>query len=103
MAYKLSNLEKETIITFNEAESIANITTYNSSLIRKLDGLCSSRPNELKCTESNNFGGKFYTVPKKWIKVNASRILNEEAKQKLSDKMKSKRAEQLNINSDVQI
>ena len=100
---KLTNYEKETIIIFNEAEQTADISTYNSTLIRKLDGLCSSRPDEVQLTESNNFGGKCYTVPKRWVKVNASRILDDDIKQKLSDSMKLKRAEHLNINSDVQI
>jgi len=101
MAYKLSNTEKETIISFDEASGTADINTYNKSLIRKLDRLCSTRPDEVKCTDTNRFGGKDYTVPKKWIKVNASRILDEEAKQKLSDRMKSKRGVHPKINSEV--
>jgi hypothetical protein len=88
MSYKLSNIEKETIIIFNESEQTADITIYNSSMIRKLDGLCSSRPDEVKCTESNNYGGKCYTVPKRWVKVNASLILSDEDKAKKAETAK---------------
>lgn len=41
---KLSNQERETVITFNEAESFAEVFTYNSRMKRTLAGLAADRP-----------------------------------------------------------
>lgn len=98
MSYKLTKHERETIIIFNEAEQEATVTTYNGTLIKKLDSLCSIRPEEAQLTDTDSVGGKTYTIPKKWVKVNATRILDDDVRQKLSDSMRATRAEQLKSN-----
>ncbi len=67
---KLSNLERETVITFNEAENFAEIFTYNS--------LAADRPEDVQHVNTNPEGGATYRVPKGWVKIRASRILSEE-------------------------
>lgn len=74
----LSRVEQETIILFNEAEATASVYTYNGALKRKLSGLCEDRPEEARQTKDDGRGGLTFTVPKRWIKVNASIILTEE-------------------------
>lgn len=78
--------ERETVIVFNELpEEPATVFTYNPALIRKLDALTDSRPAEVSCTRAEAVNGvqlREYTIPKRWIKVNPSRILTEEEKTK---------------------
>jgi len=83
----ITNLERETIITFNESEQTAHICTFNGALIRKLSALCISRPSECSGREPNDIGEAFYDVPKRWIKVNASLILSDEQLQQRRDNM----------------
>ena len=73
----LSRLESETIISFNEQDHTADIQTYNGALKRKLSTLCEARPDEAKHKRTDEYGDMYFTVPKKRIKVNASRILSE--------------------------
>ena len=85
---KLTRYEKETIINFNEAEATANIYTHNGGLIRKLDALADQSPEEAKRGRSFPDGGREFTVPKRWVKVNASRILTEEQKADIAARFK---------------
>lgn len=74
----LTNLEKETIICFNEAEPTAEIFTYNGRMLRDLSKLAEERPADVQHILDNGIGGHTYRVPKKWVKIRASRILTEE-------------------------
>lgn len=74
----LTSQEKETIICFNEAEPIAEVFTYNGRMLRELSKLAEDRPNEAQHISDNGTGGSTYRVPKKWVKIRASRILTEE-------------------------
>jgi hypothetical protein len=96
---KLTRYEKETIINFNEAEATANIYTHNGGLIRKLDALADQRPEEAKRGRSFPDGGREFTVPKRWVKVNASRILTEEQRAALVEQGKNLQRAKLAENS----
>ena len=65
---QLTNQERETIIC------------YNRRMLRDLDKLATERPDECQHVGGNGIGGHTYTVPKKWIKLRASRILTDEQK-----------------------
>lgn len=69
--------ERETIITFNEKEPTASVYTMNGAFIRKLDSLTQSRPDDARRVKTYPDGAQEYEVPKKWVKVNASRILSD--------------------------
>lgn len=69
--------ERETIITFNEKEPTASVYTMNGALIRKLGSLTQSRPDDARRVKTYPDGAQEYEVPKKWVKVNASRILSD--------------------------
>lgn len=88
MSYILSNSEQETIISFNESESTANISTFNGSLIRKLSELCKTRPTEITGKEPNEIGEAEFTVPKKWVKVNAGPTLSDEQRAQIRESAK---------------
>lgn len=73
---KLSNLEKETIILWNEAEKTASIYTYNPALVRQLSELCQTHPDQVRQTGDNGWGGLTFSLPKRWLKVVPPRILS---------------------------
>ena len=84
----MTRLEQETIINFNEAETTATIYTHNAALCRKLEALADQRPEEAKRGRSFPDGGREYVIPKRWVKVNASRILTEEQKTGIAARFK---------------
>lgn len=63
---KMTGIEKETIILFNEAERTAEVETYNQRLIRKLDNNCKDFPNEYVYL-GERAGAKRYRLLKKRI------------------------------------
>lgn len=84
----MNRFEQETVINFNEAEATAVIYTHNAALRRKLEGLSDQRPSEAKRSRSFPDGGREYIIPKRWVKVNASRILSEEQKADIAARFK---------------
>lgn len=77
---KLSRTEQETIITFNEADSTAEVFTFNGRMQRTLAKLAEDRPDDVRRVKGTPEGGETYIVPKGWIKVRASRIMSEAQK-----------------------
>ena len=47
---KLTNIEKETVINFNEAERTASVYTHNEALKRQLLELCRTHPEQVRQT-----------------------------------------------------
>lgn len=85
--------ERETIITFDETQAPAAVYTFNPALIRKLDDLTDARSEEIKCIRAESINGvecREYELPKKWLKVNASRILDEEQRKAWAERFQSK-------------
>lgn len=85
----LSNLEKETIISFNEAEPFAEIETYNSRLKRRFSELKAARPEEVTRLEAHNGDSVVYRFPKTWAKVNPSRIFSHAQKAEMVRRAKA--------------
>lgn len=85
---KLSRMEQETIINFNEAYPTATIYTHKPALHRKLEQLCDQLPGDAKRGRTFPDGGQEYIVPKRWVKVNASRILSEAQKANLTGRLR---------------
>ena len=85
----VSKIEQETVILFNEAEAAASVYTYNGALKRKLTGLCATRPTEARQTKDDGRGGLTFEVTKRWIKVNASRILTAEQKEERAERARA--------------
>lgn len=73
---QLTNLERETIINFNEAERTASVYTHNEALKRQLLELCQSHPEQVRQTAANVDGGLTFELPKKWLKVSPPRTLS---------------------------
>ena len=75
----LTRYEQETIINFNEGEDAASVYTHNKALRRKLEHLAHERPEECRLFKTYHDGQAVeYYIPKRWLKIRPTRILNEE-------------------------
>ena len=83
---KLTNIEKETVINFNEGERTASIYTHNEALKRQLSELCRSYPEQVRQIAANGWGGLTFELPKKWLRVTPPRVLTP-AQRAVLDKM----------------
>lgn len=74
--------EQETIITYNNAEDIMQVYTYEKKAIKRLLELSKTFPN--KCYQSKPIRDGAYTfeLPKFWNRINPPRKISEEQKQK---------------------
>lgn len=73
---KLTKIEQENIINFNEAERTASVYTHNAALKTRLWGLCRYYPAQVRQTADNGRGGLTFELPKKWLKVSPPRVLS---------------------------
>lgn len=81
----LSKYEKETIITFNEAEATANIYSVSDVWIRKIKKIKGHRKFSM---------GYEVDVPKNWIKVSPPRKVSEKTREAARRNMAKLRAKQ---------
>lgn len=87
--YHLSRYEQETVVNFNEEEPHATVYTYNKSYQRKLRILSEKFSKDVKLIANDQHGGVTYTIPKKWIKINSPRAMDENQRQQLAERLKS--------------
>lgn len=86
---KLSKLEQETIITFNEVEDFAEVYTHNGRLRKRLAELAEARADDVQYRGADH-GSVSYRVPKKWIRVQASsrrKDLTEEERSAIKERL----------------
>lgn len=82
----LTKYEQETIIGYNNEEKIASVFTYDKSLIRKIDARLSDYP-EIKVARRGD-GWAEYILPKKWVTVRFPRLLSEEQREAMANRMR---------------
>ena len=87
---KLTKIEQETIINFNEAERTASVYTHNEALKGRLLALCRTHPERVRQTAANAWGGLTFELPKKWLKVSPPRVLSP-AQRAVLDRMNQRR------------
>ena len=87
---KLSNLERETICLFNEAEEEAEIYTHNHAMQKRLAELCETHPEQVRLTQSGSSGGMTFRLPKRWLRVVPPRVLTP-AQREVLERMNAKR------------
>ena len=93
MAYTLTNLEKETIILFNEAEDTARVETFNARILNQLRNVAEC--DGVICEEDRT-GYGMYIIPKTMIKIHAPqkrKAMTEEKKAELREAMQKINAE----------
>lgn len=87
-AERLSRYERETIINFNQAETMAEIFTYERGWQKHLE-----RVLHLKPTMDNGMGGRAYLIPKDRIPLpRAKRVLSAEQRTAMVDRLAKARA-----------
>ena len=84
---RLSRLEMETIITFNEAETEAEVFTHNKAMKKRLSGLCKKHPDEFRIKFTDDTASAFI-VPKKRITISAPRSLTPEQREQAIQNLK---------------
>lgn len=89
----LTRVEQEVTINFNAEEDTAIVDTRNPVWIRKMDKLLEENPDEVRLIDENEVG-KTYKVPKGaiHISIRKKRVLTEEQRKSLSERMKNIRA-----------
>lgn len=81
---RLTKIEKETIILFNEGESTASIYTYNVGLKKRLAAFSKKYP-DLCCSEKpEHLGGVSYLIDKSRLSIRLQPPYSEERRQKAS-------------------
>lgn len=93
----LSNIEKETIILFNDAEDTASVYTCNNSLKNKLDRFCSESQEFSRVREDEY--SKTYKVPKKCVKIYKPLLYHHHNNHKIHESWECRR--QLFVRKDL--
>ena len=78
---RLTKIEKETIVLFNEGEDKANIYTHNAGLKKRLAAFAKKYPDLCRLEKSNVQGGVSYELAKSRLSIRYS----EERRQKASE------------------
>lgn len=86
-AESLSKYEKETIINFNEEEKFASVYTCSNYVMNKLDKLCEKFPDNYKLVSQTENSKTYNVMPKKLIAFRMPKILTEEQKLELKDRL----------------
>lgn len=97
--YKLTKYEKETIITFNDAENKAECYTCNQSWMKRLDGFC-EKSQEISLKKEDAYS-KTYTFPKKWVRVQISPTYSNEQRAKMAERAKELNLSRKNYTSNA--
>lgn len=97
--YRRTNIERETIINYNQEEDTATVYTWSKPLIRKLTELLDVR-DDIQRKNGDDECATFI-VPKTWIKVSPPRTVNltEEQKAERAERMRKARESKLGENS----
>lgn len=64
---KLSKVEQETIVLFNEGDADAEVYTHNAKLKKKLETAAKKNPTLYRLMMKNAYGGVTYIFPKKYL------------------------------------
>ena len=84
---KLTKYEEETLVLYNEAQSMASVYTHDPKLKEKLKRLAEKYPEQIIFEKSNSGGGVTYTVPKKCVLIKEP--YSEELRKAASERAKT--------------
>ena len=82
---RLTKIEKETIVLFNEGEDKANIYTHNAGLKKRLAAFAKKYPDLCRLEKSNVQGGVSYELAKSRLSIRFLPPYSEERRQKASE------------------
>lgn len=84
-AGNLTSLERETIITYNNAENTANCFTLSMPVRRRLLQLAEEYPDEVRINKQEE-DMLDVDVPKSWVKIRPPRRLSDEQRAALAER-----------------
>ena len=103
MSYRLKKYERETIISFNEKETIADVYTCSTQIKNRLKEL-SLKNSDIYLTNEDKYS-QSYTIPKNIIRFSLPRELSEKQKQeralKLHENIEKHKAQQSDKNGVI--
>jgi hypothetical protein len=82
---KLTSIEKETVILFNECESDAEVYTFNGKLKRKLQKVAKQYPEIYKLKHDDVYGSVTCNFPKSFLSVSFKKPVSENRKLQLRE------------------
>lgn len=88
--YSLTNLEKETIILWNEAEDTITVDTFNQKLINRLRKAAEKNPEVFSVSEPDKFGAVNATFPKKFFSYRFVSPMSDEDRARYSEIAKAR-------------
>lgn len=84
---RMKRIERETTINFNQAQDIAEVTTADTVVMRKIDKMM-EKDDRIRKEEFSN-GYYKYTMPKKFVKLSCGRMLTDEQRAERSERAKN--------------
>jgi len=87
---KLSGIERETVILFNETEATAEIETHNAAMKRRLNAIQQKHPEDITLVRRGS-SADTYTLPKSWVKINPQRRASEKQREHLRNARANKK------------
>lgn len=93
MDYRLTRYEMETTVNFNAKEETAVLYTRDKAVMRRLDRLVADFPDIYICTRKTAID-KTYEFPKKYAIPKRPRVLSEEQRLKMRDRLAKAREKQ---------
>ena len=85
---RLTKIEKETIVLFNEGEDKANIYTHNAGLKKRLAAFAKKYPDLCRLEKSHEQGGVTYLLDKSRLSIRLQPPYSEERRRKASENAK---------------
>ena len=89
---KLTKIEMESIILFNEEESMAEVYTHNVKLQNKMNAMVKDYPDIFKVKYKNDCGGITYIMPKTRLSIRPIKPISAERSKALSEQIKKTQA-----------
>ena len=87
---KISNIEKETVVIFNEAKRMALIDTYNPKWQSQLAEAAELYTDKCQIKREHEMGNKEYWLPKSWLKLKLPMKLTTEQKAERTARLQKK-------------
>lgn len=84
--YRLTRYEMETTINFNAEEGTASLYTRDKAVMRRLDRLVEEFPDIYKLVRETDID-KTYVFPKKYAIPKRPRIVSEEQREKMRERL----------------
>ena len=82
---KLSKVERETVILFNEGEDEASIYTYNAGLKKRLAAFSGKHPDLCRLERTHPQGGMSYLLDKSRLSIRLLPPCSKERREKMSE------------------